>query len=117
MDEQNVNQAPAQQPQNQAPQQDVAANVFDEKSGGIGPIVGVIIVVVLLIIGGVYYYMNMQGAAGPATEVPTGADPTADALRAQGTSSNVSDIEADLNSTNLDVLVEDLQAMELQLGQ
>ncbi|OHA84616.1 MAG: hypothetical protein A2408_03135 [Candidatus Yonathbacteria bacterium RIFOXYC1_FULL_52_10] len=117
MDEQNATQTPVQQPQNQGVQQDVAANVFDEKSGGIGPIVGVIIVVVLLIIGGVYYYMNMQGVAGPAMEVPTGADPTAEVLRQQSDSTNVADIEADLNSTNLDVLVEDIQAMELQLAQ
>lgn len=121
MDEQqNMNQAPAQEQAQPAPQSapdTAAANVFDEKSGGVGPIVGVIIVIVLLIIGGVYYYMSMQAPAGPATEVPTGADPAAEALRMQGTSSNVADIEADLNATDLNSLAEDLGAMELELAQ
>lgn len=116
MDEQNMNQAAPAQAQPESAPSTTAANVFDEKSNGVGPIVGVIIVVVLLIIGGVYYYMRMQAPTGPAAEVPTGADPATEALRTQGTSSNVADIEADLNATNVDNLAEDLGAMELQLG-
>lgn len=116
MDEQNMNQTASAQAQPQSTPDTATASVFDEKSGGIGPIVGVVIVVVLLIIGGVYYYMRMQAPAGPAVEVPTGADPATEALRTQGTSSNVADIEADLNTTNLDALADDLSAMELELS-
>lgn len=122
MDTPNMNPAP--QDNTQAPATNVAsansAAVFDEK-GGVGPVVGIIIVVVLLVIGGVYYYMRMQGditGIAPAEEQaasdtlsPLPPDTATQALQTQGTSNNISDIEADLNSTDLTNLSSDLSAV------
>lgn len=131
MDTPNMNTGP--QDNAQAPAQNVAptnsAAVFDEK-GGVGPVVGIIIVVVLLVIGGVYYYMQMQGGTSEtAPVVEQQAAPVSDALPAlppdtatqalktQGTSNNVSAIEADLNKTDLTNLSSDLTAVVGGAGQ
>lgn len=125
---QNVNAAPSSVPSS-APETSSNANVFDEKSGA-GPIIGIIIVVVLLIIGGVYYYMSMQSstgdlktstqeqsAAGTAENIATAPDAATQALQVQSNSTNVSDIEADLNNTNLNSLSTDLPALEASAAQ
>jgi len=103
------------------------ANVFDEKSGA-GPIIGIIIVVVLLLIGGVYYYMSMQSetvltpgqeqsGADTAGDIAAAPDAATEALKVQSNSTNVADIEADLNATDLNGLSSDLPAIEAGAAQ
>lgn len=87
----------------------------EEKSTG--ALIGSIIVIVILIIGGLYLWnskMQEQRMMEDGTMMDKGdtmmMEDTATAdLEAQGTSDEVSDIEADLNTTNLEGLDAEMQ--------
>jgi hypothetical protein len=71
----------------------------ETKSGGIGPVAGAIIIIALLIIGGWYFIGNRVEKIQnqPATSTEVGGVAT-------GSSTEVKDIQTDLNNVNLDVL-------------
>lgn len=84
-----------------------------EEKSHFGAISGIVIIVVILALGGLYLWgkeLNNQELATPESGVMNEAvvDSSTQALETQGTSDNVSDIEADLNNTNLENLDADL---------
>jgi|SRR3989344_5416725 len=106
MDPQNTNPAPMQSPATppSPPQQD------GDKSAG--PVIGTIIIILLIILGGLYFWGQRVNDRGAQTEdfVTPGAD--IESLETQGTSDDVTSIEADLNTTNLDDLGTEVDYIE-----
>jgi uncharacterized protein YpmB len=73
-----------------------------------GALVGSIIIVLILIVGGVYYYKSAKTQVAKdqieATQVSQQADMQVQTLSTQGTSDTIADIEADLNTTDINTL-------------
>ena len=89
----------------------------EEKS--VGALIGSIIVVAVIVIGGIYFWMTRSGET-PSTETsPLGQtvppDQETAALLNQGTSDEISDIEKDLNATNLNNLDAGMDDINAQL--
>lgn len=87
-----------------------------EEKSHFGAISGIVIIVVILALGGLYLWgkeLSNQAPATPESGVMNEAavDSSTQALETQGTSDNISDIEADLNNTNLENLDADLQSI------
>ena len=70
-----------------------------------GPVVGIVIIVILLIVGGIYFWFsakNYENNQQPPTIQSGGeTDAVVNQLNAQSSSDNISDIEKDLNATDL----------------
>lgn len=92
----------------------------------LGPILGTLIVVLVLILGGLYLWGSMidNNAGIDSTITPiennepetTRAETDAQILQTTSSSDEISAIEADLNSTNLDNLDADLQQAENEIN-
>lgn len=97
------------------PQTPPAATPTPEKddSGSTGAIVGSIIIIVIIILGGLYF-LNQRTGTTPEDTGPTGdeirlqQDNVTLDLANQSASDEISDIEADLNNTELEALDEEL---------
>lgn len=77
--------------------------------GGFGPVLGIIVIIILLALGGLYYFTTGINKIPSYNE----NDGTINALEEQSSSDAISDIEADLNATDLsevDTLLEDINA-------
>ena len=91
-------------------EEQVTPNVTKEEASpekSSGPLVGIIIVVVLLIIGGYYYWTTQVDRGDTQTQESAISPETAsiiESLQTQGTTDEISDIEDDLNSTDLENL-------------
>jgi flagellar basal body-associated protein FliL len=90
----------------------------EEKS--IGALIGSIIVIAVIVIGGIYFWMTQSTQSPTPTETPSlGQTVTPDqetaALLSQGTSTEIPDIEKDLNATNLDNLDAGMKDIDAQL--
>lgn len=80
-------------------------NNIPEKSTS-GPIIGITIIVILLIIGGVYFWytaieQNKEENKLPTIQSGAETDAIVNKLESQGTSDKITDIETDLNKTDL----------------
>lgn len=99
----------------EAPQQTPTPG--EEKSGNLGPLVGVIIIIAVLVIAGFYYWGNSLNKDGGAfenmtpEEIVQQPDETTASLLQQGTSDEVSAIEGDLQAT-----ADDLDKLNAELG-
>ena len=88
-----------------------------EEKSHFGAISGIVIIVVILALGGLYLWgKELNNQKEPATSESgvmdeTAVDSSTQALETQGTSDNISDIEADLNNTNLENLDADLKSI------
>lgn len=86
-----------------------------------GAIIGSIIIIIVLIIGGLYLWgkqiveKETQDTL-TSEQILSETDTTIDSLKNQGTSSKISDIETDLNSTDLNNLDKELQNIEVELN-
>lgn len=83
--------------------------------GGIGAVVGIIIIVILLALGGVYYFTTGVDNLERNDEAPTIVGDEAAALKEQGTSTELADIEADLTATDFSGLDEASADFESEL--
>jgi hypothetical protein len=87
---------------------------------GVGGIIGIIIIVIILIVAGVYLYANRPDQPltppTPPGTVPGETAPSSETLRVQGSSDNLGDIEADLNSTNFDNMDGELNDMQTEVN-
>lgn len=74
-----------------------------EKDKGVGPIIGSIIIIILIIIGGIYYWNSIidERAATQDTSEQSEAE-------------SISEIEAELNTTDLDNLDAELEQIEAE---
>lgn len=75
-----------------------------------GPVFGIIIIIVLLIIGGVYVFLT----GGPEDERVE--DPIAEEISTQSTSTDLSDIEADVLDSDFENLDASLDALETEVS-
>lgn len=90
----------------------------EEKS--MGALIGSIIVIAVIVIGGIYFWMTRNGESPVPGETPplgqtVAPDQETAALLNQGTSSEISDIEKDLNATNFDNLDAGMGDIDAQL--
>lgn len=85
--------------------------------GGIGPIIGIVIIIVLLALGAMYYFTDGINQIQKAqVEGEVSAEEQAAMLRAQNTSTDLTDIEADLNATDLTGLDEAAAGFDSELN-
>lgn len=111
--EQNPMESPNDGVENQAPQS------TPKKEGGLGPVVGIIIIIVLLALGAMYYFTagvdQIQNGQMMMENDGMTADEEAQTLKEQGSSTDLADIEADLNATDLSGLDEASADFESEL--
>lgn len=77
----------------------MGAQMPEEKSS-VG-IIASIVVVVLVLACGAYYFLSQGLTPQETTGTPATTDATVSALSTQGTSTNIADIENDLNATDI----------------
>ncbi|MBL7045167.1 MAG: hypothetical protein ISR98_01025 [Parcubacteria group bacterium] len=90
----------------------------------VGPIIGIAIIVVIIIFGGLYYWggkinnEELRQAQENTTpeEILNQQDTSVESLQVQSTSDEITDIEADLNLTDLDDLDAELGNIDIELG-
>ena len=86
-----------------------------------GAIIGSIIIIIILIIGGLYLWgkqiveKETQVSITPE-QILSETDPVLDSLKNQGVSDKITDIEADLNATDLNNLDKELQNINTELN-
>ena len=84
-----------------------------------GPVIGVVIIILILIVGALYFWgaqLNKEANQTP-DDILNAEDQTLNQLQTQSTSTEISDINADLNATDLNNLDADLQNIDKELGQ
>lgn len=101
-----------------------------EKTSYVGIILGVLIVVLMLILAGLYMWSQLLQNQSPAVVPQESAQPTAEqnnepestnaeanvqVLQTMSTSDEISTIESDLDSTNLDGIDAELTAIDAEL--
>lgn len=100
------------------------SSVPEEKSSW-GSAIGIVLIVAVIIIGGLYFWGQKidermsEYEAGDVTveEILNAPDAQLEALsEEQSTSTDIADIENDLNMTDLDSLDAELDAIEAELG-
>lgn len=86
-----------------------------ENKSPMGALIAVVIILALIIVGGLYFLKerSSQQPYMPPTEQQ--GDSVTESLNTQGSSDDLSSIEADLNSTDLNNLDQGAAAIEAQL--
>jgi hypothetical protein len=79
----------------------------EEKGGGAGSMIATVVVVVIIIIGAIYFW-NARSVEAPAVDDTASV---VEGITNVSTSDETADIEADLNSTELDELNAELNAI------
>ena len=90
----------------------------------IGPIIGIAIIVIIIIFGGLYYWgaqISNQEAGDQqenltAQHIENQADPVTQGLQTQRASDEIVDIEADLSTTDLENLDQELGNIDLEFS-
>jgi hypothetical protein len=120
MEEQNT-----QQPLNSSQGLGPAAGQSIERGnteGGKGPLIGTIIIVILLIVGGAYFLTNRIEENRRAGEMASSTleagvpDPETTALKIQGTSTDLADIENDALNSDISNLDKELDSIESEIS-
>ncbi|MCB9816587.1 hypothetical protein H6786_04300 [Candidatus Nomurabacteria bacterium] len=101
-----------------------------EKSMVTGPILAMLVALLIVILGGMYYWLSTMNQPAPAPVAPvverptpeennepesTTAEAQTEVLTTVSTSDEISAIEADLESTDLDSLDAELDAIDAEL--
>lgn len=103
-----------QNPQNQTGMPGGAPQ--EEKS--VGALIGSIIIIVIIVIGGIYFWATqekMMPSDAPTQTENMMEDQSTNMLREQGTSDELSDIETDINATNVNNLDAEFSDIDAQL--
>jgi len=101
--------------------QNTQPEVSEGKERSIGSMVAIIIIIVIIIIGGLYFWGKTINDIG-INNVPTAddilkqPDETINDLNMQGTSDELTDIEADLSATDLEGLDVEFGEIDAELG-
>ena len=94
------------------------------KPSSIGPLIGIIIVILVIVLGGLYFWgqrveknadESMATKEGAMSEGSDTADTSIELLETQGSSDEITDIEKDLDSTDLENLDQELELIESEL--
>lgn len=83
-----------------------------------GPVIGAVIIILILVVGALYFWgakLNREANQTPEDILNT-EDQTLNQLQTQSTSTEVGDIENDLNATVLDGLDTDLVNIDKELA-
>ena len=81
-------------------------NMQKKGGGNMSSIIAIVVIIILLALGGIYYAMT-GGGVQPSDAMPTtedaqsSTDPDVQAAVQQGTSNDLTSIEADVNATDL----------------
>jgi hypothetical protein len=86
-----------------------------EKKSSIGPLVAVVVILALIIIGSLYFLKERSAQLPYVPPAEPRGDAVAESLNKQSSSDDLSSIENDLNSTNLDNLDQGAAAVEAEL--
>ncbi|MDO8492127.1 MAG: hypothetical protein Q7S34_00610 [bacterium] len=90
-------------------------NSGNENNSSIGPIIGSIIVVLVIVLGGLYIYgqrlSDQSKQEVPVENISASADQSTTKLEQQGSTDSLSEINADLNATDLNGL--DAESMQI----
>jgi hypothetical protein len=83
----------------------------------VGPAIGIVIVIIIIILGGLYFWGQRidRQRSSPEESVLNISGPSAEEILQQGTSDDISSIENDLGTTDIDTLGDELDAMEAEL--
>jgi uncharacterized protein HemX len=87
------------------------------KEGGAGPIIGSIVIIVLIVLGGIYYWNTLSEDRG-ANQDGAQTQEEMDAQTSTSTlseSDEITDIETDLNTTEIDGLDQELEDIENEI--
>ncbi len=74
---------------------------MQEEKKSTGPIVSIVIIVLVMVLGGYYFLKQVPVGDDVLTTTETQADANISALSTQGTSTELDDIQKDLDATNL----------------
>lgn len=118
---------PVQQEVSQSPEPQM--QMSPENKSSVGPLVGAGIIVLVLVLGGLYFWgesMSREAINGDGTpkisneitpeSVSAAADPALQKLSVQSSSTKISDIKADLNTTDMKNIDAELQNISEQLN-
>ena len=88
-----------------------------KQDGGAGPVIGIIVIALIIILGGAYYLLEIapvvqQESLPSLEEARTSTDPAIQAAFSQGTSDEIADIGADLESTNFSSIDTELSGID-----
>ena len=72
-----------------------------EEKKSVGSTVSIIVIVLVLALGGYYFLRQVPTASDQLTPAETQADSAISSLSTQGTSTDLADIQKDLDATNL----------------
>ncbi|MBP9856207.1 MAG: hypothetical protein KBC48_02815 [Candidatus Pacebacteria bacterium] len=95
--------------------ENLGTNMTSEREGK-GPVVGIVVIIILLILGGVYLWQSKSPVETPVDETATTTDQMINDLSTQGTSTDETGIEADVNATNLNGLDSGMTEVEGELN-
>ena len=83
-----------------------------------GPVIGAVIIILILVVGALYFWgakLNKEANQTPE-DILSAEDQTLNQLQTQSTSTEIGDIETDLNATDLNNLDADLQNIDKELA-
>ncbi|KKT74896.1 MAG: hypothetical protein UX21_C0048G0004 [Microgenomates group bacterium GW2011_GWC2_45_8] len=83
-----------------------------------GPVIGAVIIILILVVGALYFWgakLNKEANQTPE-DILNAEDQTLNQLQTQSTSTEIGDIETDLNATDLNNLDADLQNIDKELA-
>ncbi len=97
--------------------QPAATTPIKNHDGGAGPVIGIIVIALIIILGGAYYLLEIapvvqQESLPSLEEARTSTDPAIQAAFSQGTSDEIADIGADLESTNFSSIDTELSGID-----
>jgi len=98
------------------PQTESMSQNTQPKEKSVGSIIAIIIIIAVIIIGGLYFWGKTINDLGINTDKELTSDEMLNSLNTQKTSDELTDIEADLNATDLDELDTELQNIDMELG-
>lgn len=84
-----------------------------------GPVIGAVIIILILVVGALYFWgakLNKEANQTPE-DILNAEDQTVDQLQTQSTSTEIDDINVDLNVTDLNNLDADLKNIDKELAQ
>ncbi len=97
--------------------QPATTSIKKQDGGGAGPVIGIVVIALIIILGGAYYLLEIapvvqQESLPSLEEARTSTDPDVQAAFSQGTSDEIGDIGADLESTNFSSIDTELSGID-----
>ncbi|MCK5096102.1 MAG: hypothetical protein KAR24_01975 [Candidatus Pacebacteria bacterium] len=124
MNENEMNQ-PSIDNENMHPQEERPEETPPQREMSMGAVLGSIVVVIILLVAAFYLWGNRADAPDTlpideptttAEEVLGETDPQTESLKEQSSSDELDSIEADLEDTDLDDLIQELETIDDELG-